>query len=64
MITEPLELEDEGFSDLLEIPIHFMAEILARVPNPHYSEMNAILRARGPGLFAPPRMLGTQKRQG
>ena len=38
MITELLELEDEGFSDLPEIPIHFMAEILARVPNPHYSE--------------------------
>lgn len=38
MIVELLELEDESYSDLPEIPIHFMAEILARVPNPHYSE--------------------------
>ena len=37
MIIELLELEDESFSDLAEIPIHFMAEVLARVPNPHYA---------------------------
>ena len=36
MIVELLELEDEGYSDLPEIPIHFMAETLARIPNPRF----------------------------
>jgi hypothetical protein len=36
MITELLELEDHGYSDLPEIPIHFMAEKIARIPNPRF----------------------------
>jgi hypothetical protein len=36
MIIELLELEDDGYSDLREIPIHFMARTLARVPNPRF----------------------------
>ena len=29
-------LEGEAFSDLPDIPIHFMAEKLARIPNPRF----------------------------
>jgi hypothetical protein len=36
MITELLELEDHGYSDLPEIPVHFMAEKIARIPNPRF----------------------------
>jgi hypothetical protein len=36
MIVELLELEDPGYSDLPEIPVYFLAEKLARVPNPHF----------------------------
>ena len=36
MIVELLELEDEGYSDLPEIPIHFMAEKLTRIANPRF----------------------------
>lgn len=36
MIHELLELEDENYFDLPEIPVHFMAENLARIPNPRF----------------------------
>jgi Domain of unknown function (DUF1902) len=36
MIVELLALEDDSYSDLPEIPIHFMAQTLARVRNPHF----------------------------
>jgi hypothetical protein len=37
MVAELLELEDDGFSDLPEIPIQIMAQQLARVPNPKFN---------------------------
>jgi hypothetical protein len=36
MISELLELEDEAYSDLPEIPVHFMAQRLGRVANPRF----------------------------
>jgi hypothetical protein len=36
MIEELLELEDERYSSLPEIPVHFMSEKLDRVRNPHF----------------------------
>jgi hypothetical protein len=36
MIRELLELEDDSYSDLPEIPVHFMNQKLDRVRNPHY----------------------------
>jgi len=36
MIRELLELEDETYSDLPEIPVHFFAQKLDRVRNPHF----------------------------
>jgi hypothetical protein len=37
MVAELLELEDENFSDLPEIPIQIMAQQLARIPNPKFN---------------------------
>jgi uncharacterized protein DUF1902 len=36
MIAELLELEDDDFSDLPEIPIQIMSQQLARIPNPKF----------------------------
>jgi hypothetical protein len=37
MIRELLELDvDHPYSDLPEIPVHFMEQTLERVANPHY----------------------------
>jgi hypothetical protein len=36
MIQELLALEKDVYSDLPEIPIHFMAQSLVRIPNPHF----------------------------
>jgi hypothetical protein len=36
MISELLELGAEGYSDLAEIPVHFVAQKLDRIPNPHF----------------------------
>jgi uncharacterized protein DUF1902 len=37
MVAELLEFEDDGFSDLPEIPIQIMAQQLARIPNPKFN---------------------------
>jgi predicted RNase H-like HicB family nuclease len=36
MIRELLELEAESYSDLPEIPVHFMQQKMDRVRNPHF----------------------------
>jgi hypothetical protein len=36
MIRELLELQAESYSDLPEIPVHFMQQKMDRVRNPHF----------------------------
>jgi len=37
MVVELLELSNEAPSDLREIPVHIMAQQIARVPNPSFN---------------------------
>jgi hypothetical protein len=37
MVAELIELEEDDFSDLPEIPIQIMAQQLARIPNPKFN---------------------------